>query len=219
MKVKFLIGGFLLFSLFACEKDDNDAIEPSIETPNYFPKTTDSYWVYNTYEIDSLGNEVLISENDTVRVTGDTIINGFEYKVFLGKNYFSSTVLSEKFYRDSAEFVISSDGSKVFSQENFTDTLFSEPIPNIQDTLFFRFSKMEIYLEELSLPMGIIDSLLNAKLTFIYWKSEEKLVANLNYLYAPNMGRIVRQYTYASGFYESRKYYEERLVDFYIEKD
>ena len=59
MKSRILAFAISLLAFMACNKtdDNNPVIEK--DPPNYFPMTTGSYWVYNTYKIDSMGNEEL----------------------------------------------------------------------------------------------------------------------------------------------------------------
>ena len=219
MKTKILLGSFLLFGLFACEKNGDEVTEPIEKTPDYFPKTTGSYWVYNTYEIDSLGNEELINENDTIIVTGDTTINGNSFKVFFGKRLGIGYRKVEMFYRDSAEFIVDSEGKKVFSQTNFTDTLYLEALHNAEDTSIYWFSKMTNLENEVQLPANTFDSLLNAQITLVYCNDSIYFSANFHNLYAPNVGKIIKQYAWVGGYERVNIYYEERLVSYSIETE
>lgn len=215
MKTRILVGMYLLVVLVACNKESN-VTNPVIEEPTYYPLTTGSYWVYNTYKIDSLKNEVLFSENDTTTIIGDTNLNGFQYKVFYGKKYGFTHDKTLQFKRDSMGYIVNEEGITFFNQTNFTDTLFSESLPNDIDTAFYRFSTMKIVTDEINLSAGTFDSLLNYRLEFIYWREPNQLTLSLNTYYAPYVGKILNQNCYAGMYLQDKSYYEERLINYYI---
>jgi hypothetical protein len=215
MKTRILVGMYLLIVLVACNKESNVTI-PIVKEPTYYPLTTGSYWVYNTYKIDSLKNEELISENDTTAIIGDTNINGHQYKVFYGKKYGHGSIKTEKYLRDSLGYIVDSNGEIVFSQTNFTDTLYSLVIPYDMDTLYYEFTKLQSVADEKILPAGAFDSVLNNQLKFVYWKEPNKPTFNLDNLYAPNVGKILNQNCYAGMYLQDKSYYEERLIKYFI---
>lgn len=215
MKTRILVGMYLLVVLVACNKESN-VTNPVIEEPTYYPLTTGSYWIYNTYKIDSLKNEELISENDTTAIIGDTIINGHQYKVFYGKRYGHMEIKTEKYLRDSLGYIVNSNGKIVFCQTNFTDTLYSVAIPNSLDTLYYEFTEMQSVVEEIILPSGAFDSIINNQLKFVFWKVPNKPTFDLDNLYAPNVGKIISQYGYAGALLDQKSYYEHRLIDYFI---
>lgn len=215
MKTRILVGMYLLVALVACQKE-SDVINPVIEDPTYFPLTTGSYWVYNTYKIDSLKNEELISENDTTTIIGDTNLNGYQYKVFYGKEYGFSGSKTEKYLRDSLGYIVNSDGNIVFSQTNFIDTLYSETILTQTDTAFIFFTKMFTYSNHISLSVGDFDSLLNCQMKVVFCQDPNRYVSILDNLYAPNIGKLIDQYGYTSQLLEQKTFYEERLINYYI---
>lgn len=210
------MGITLVVAMFACNKN-NDS-NPEIETgeSNYFPLTTGSYWVYNTYEIDSLSNEELKSENDTITIVGDTTINGHTFKVFYGRKYYSST--PEKFYyRNSSDFIIDDKGVLVFSQSNFTDTLYSEYIPDNNGASIHFYSKMNYYNSKLTMQVGVFDRLLNRNVFVDYLTFDPIRTEKLDILYAPNVGNVLHQYAYTHQLLTMKCYFEKRLVSYHIE--
>jgi hypothetical protein len=217
MKTKIVVGIYLLVALMACNKEPNE-VKPVAKEPNYFPMTTGSYWIYNTYKIDSLKNEELISENDTTAVIGDTILNGNPYKVFYGKLYGAGGQKYFQFRRDSLGYIVDEYGTVVFSQSNFSDTLYSKVIPNRPDTSYYMYSMMQSATDEIIVPAGVFDSVLNYNLIFIYWTDPNKLTLTMDNLYSPNVGKILKQYAYSGEFQLKKSYYEERLTAYYITK-
>jgi hypothetical protein len=215
MKTTLYAGLILLFAFFACTKDDNDSLPELSEAACYFPLTVGSYWIYNSYEIDSLNSEILISENDTMVITGDTSINGNRYSVFYGKRWVMGTFKAESFRRDSSGYIVNEAGTIVFSQSNLADTLF-RAYPYDYDSSIFEYGIMEIFPNQITLPAGTFDSVYNYKLSVVDLDLPDNTIGDQDYLYAPNVGRILRQNFYLHQFSEEGKYYEERLVEYYI---
>ncbi len=174
--------------------------------------------MYNTYIIDSLKNEELVSEYDTIKITGDTLVNGEEYMIFYGKhNAVSANSGSfERLYRDSLEYIIDLEGKIIFSQKNFTNTLYSFYQLAGNDTMFHAYAKMEIAQKEINLQAGNFDSVLNYHFSVINWEIDNKWEKSNDYLYAPNVGKILWQFFYYSQYYNIKSYYEVRLVDYHI---
>lgn len=57
----------LLVALFtSCDKDNSTPIIDSADKANYFPLQIGNYWVYEHYDIDSLGNETIKNRTDSV---------------------------------------------------------------------------------------------------------------------------------------------------------
>jgi hypothetical protein len=77
--------------------------------------------VYQYLNVDTLGNEV-ITGTDTVRIVGDSVINGKTYACFKGGLYFNCPGCSF-FRRDSSGYIIDQNGDIFFSETNYTDTL------------------------------------------------------------------------------------------------
>jgi hypothetical protein len=70
---------------YGCSKDEEPVIPPiNYQTTNYYPLEIGNYWVYNTYSIDTLGNETLINQYDSAYVSRDTVISGNTYYIIEG---------------------------------------------------------------------------------------------------------------------------------------
>lgn len=214
MKIKLWVGIFLFLGIIACEKTPNEPASETKKDISYFPLSTGSYWVNNTYQIDSTENETLISENDTMRIIGDSVINGNTYKVFYGKETGIAQGLVKRFFRDSSGCIVNNSGKIFFSINNFIDTLYSSF--TTWDSNVYMYSLMETYENEISLSSGVFDSILNWELTVERHGETKSLIRKNAYLFVPNVGKILCQYFYISTFERNKNYYEERLIDYYI---
>lgn len=111
---KILALTILGLTLLSCKKDK---VKPVMQTPNNpsytHVTTTGSYWVYDWYDVDSTGNETLNPQwKDTIRIVGDTTINGKVYQHYKGKQW--NTPI-EYYTRDSSGYVVNSTGSINYS--------------------------------------------------------------------------------------------------------
>ena len=91
-------------------------MEPSPVPANSYTHvtTTGSYWVYDWYDVDSTGNETLsgIGWKDTMRIVGDTVINGEVFQHYQGKMFNSPT---EYYHRDSSGYIVDPNGKISYS--------------------------------------------------------------------------------------------------------
>jgi len=213
MQAKLIVGIFILFSVLTCEKNA-DETKPNVEKSNYFPLSIGSYWIYDCFEKDSTGKEKIISENDTLKITGDTLINGNEFSKFYGKEYAFNSQLEEFYYRDSLGYILNEKGEIKFSSDNLNDTLYKVYLA--EDSIFFIYAKMETYTNEVLLPAGKFNNILNYKTTVEQYNPSKRLIGKNDKLFAPNVGRILRQYFYVHLYDTEKKYFEERLVDYDI---
>ena len=113
----------MLFLLFSCNRDD-DNLETEICTPNipqFYNLNVDSYWIYQWYEVNTMGNETIYNRVDTVRNFKDTIINDLQYVIQRG-TYFTPNV-RDQLLRDSLGNLVTVQGDILFSSTNFTDVL------------------------------------------------------------------------------------------------
>jgi len=204
----FVIGTILLIS---CEKSDESLNQKT--TLNYFPLTTGSYWVYDTYEVDSSLNETLTIENDTFTVVGDTVINGKDYKMVCGKDL-NSSKKKMRYYSDSSGYIINELGNVIVQFSNFTDTNYV-PIPGWAKEHAYWYYTLNSYEDVLASPYQLTENVLNYEQTIVSLVVDD-FEMQLNSLYAPNIGKIRYQYGYLSELIRDNSYYEVRLTDYHI---
>ncbi|MNU49985.1 hypothetical protein D3C71_389410 [compost metagenome] len=113
---KILAFTILSLTFLSCKKDKIEPLTPeSPATTSYVHvKTTGSYWVYDWYDVDSIGNETLwaTSWKDTMRIVGDTTINGKVFQHYKGKEWNSPR---EYYNRDSSGYVVGINGKIAYS--------------------------------------------------------------------------------------------------------
>ena len=201
----------------ACQKDELP-VEPGNPTEpevNYYPLTIGSYWNYKHFEVDTNGIETELNFTDSVIITKDTIINGNTYKVFEGSNNPLTDWGILNIVRDSSNYIVDIDGVIIFSPDNYTDTLRQGVFYKLtNDTVYTYFSMMEDNGQVVNLPAGTFE-VLNYKTTYIFPDkiSFPQLYRRENdTFYAPNVGKVVSSYFYAS----QTDVIEKRLTSYYI---
>lgn len=107
----------LSLAVIACKKK-NKTPETPIETPAAYNYTANpgSYWVYDWYQVDSLGNETYTNLRDTVYVEKDTVINGNTYHKFTGTEL--GNIAMVRYERDSSGFIVDHHGEILYSFNN-----------------------------------------------------------------------------------------------------
>lgn len=113
------IPALIALSLIAisCKKEKEIIPQPAPNNSSYsYITTAGSYWVYDRYQVDSLGNEVLQPDKDTVRLVGDTIIGSYTYHKFEIEQWLENDYVS--FQRDSSGFIVNNYGNILYSFNN-----------------------------------------------------------------------------------------------------
>jgi hypothetical protein len=220
MKKVILFTGLIL-CFFSCKKENNsDTLK--VETSAYLPMTIGSYWVYKQYFIDPSGNEIQSSRYDSIIISKDTLIGDNIY--FKYDNYECSSVsnviynnfISSSYCRDSSKNLINSKGQKLFSENNFTDTLLRKTEIYLGDTTYRISYKMERIINNVNIPAGIFSSILNFKGTVIC-NPKFTLIKNPRYvdqLYTKDVGMILHSYVYVTDGGSM----EQRLIRYWINK-
>jgi hypothetical protein len=214
-----MIGIFMC--LCSCKKDD-DKKKSEITNSDYLPMKVGNYWVYQEYEIDTIGNERQTSIFDSAVITKDTLINSKIYYRLDNFVYYSISdvikvdLLGTVYYRDSSKNLISSKGQIVFSEDNFSDTLFKKAELLQGDTIYWITFKMERPLGNVNTPAGIFNNLLNFKGTVIcnpkYTSIKNPRYVNI--FYAKEVGEILQSNIYVLGGGSV----EKRLVRYQVNK-
>jgi hypothetical protein len=110
---KILALTILSLTMLSCKKDKLVPEMPPVNSYTHV-STVGSYWVYDWYDVDSTGNETpwVTSWRDTIRIVGDTTINGEVFQHYKGKQWNSPV---EYYHRDSSGYVINPNGSIAYS--------------------------------------------------------------------------------------------------------
>lgn len=102
----------ILLFVQGCKEDDCKpaAATPSIQLIN----SAGSYWIYDWYSIDKLGNEKYL-QTDSIYIAGDSMINGNSY-VFRKGRFLSGNMAG--FLRDSIGFVVNEKGDILWNKNS-----------------------------------------------------------------------------------------------------
>jgi hypothetical protein len=207
----------LVLALFtACKKDDVDPIDnnPPESSPNYFPMTVGSYWVYETYEIDSMGVETFKNMRDSLFIAGDTTIRNHTYYLLKGTKYGSSQIKTLNAYRDSNSYIVSHTGNVLFHPSNFSDTLSIGLNQLGSDSVFWSYwSKMESVPNQVQVPAGTFSSIRSATEFYFSWLPDPHKTRTHYKYYADGVGQLINQFSFANNFHS---YFEQRLVRYHI---
>ncbi len=143
----------LSLGLFFASCCDDDPVQN--ETSNYFPLNIGNYWVYENYEIDTLGFQTQEHVLDSIYIDRDTMINNLQYFIVEGSRFLYSGNLVG-FFRDSSGYLVNERGEIRFSESNFNDILASSDFPGglIQTTY-----KMEMTPNTIVVPAGEFEAL------------------------------------------------------------
>jgi hypothetical protein len=138
MKNIWLLITLILFC--SCQKEN--IINGNIEDESYSALSTGNYWVYEKYQIDDLGNEILLDGLDSCYVEKDTIINGLVYYKMVRPHIVPSKINS--YLRDSSDCIVDSTGRIIFSYSHNQEILFVDYITaSVTDTI----CRVEYYME------------------------------------------------------------------------
>jgi hypothetical protein len=211
----------VLLSTYSCQKEQPVPAAP--ESSKFLPMSIGSYWVYETYVVDSLGNESLLPYHDSLIVTKDSIVNGIKYKVVEGTQFFSSGWKILALWQDSAKSLVNVNGTVLFAENRINDTINSMvACVSPPDTLFTLFTIMENPSYTVQVPAGLFQ-VLNAKQMIKTFdmhgssgsQNNPKTMVNNQY-YAPNVGLISDCWAFASQYYELGKYHKRVLLRYHI---
>jgi len=217
MRNVFLLGIIAIILISSCKKEEETPPPPPpIKSPDYTPLTIGNYWVYNNYSIDSLNNETLLPNIDSLIVDRDTVIGGHTYYIIEGIKYpMSQNWGIVRIVRDSADCLVTNKGHILFSSSNFSDILREKIEILNSDTLYILQYKMEKLSGSIDVPAGTFNNIYNYKGT-LYTKVPNSVVDNPRYLdnyYAPDVGEVLNTWYFLS----LPTTYQKRLVRYNIQ--
>lgn len=199
MKRKALILTLLLMTIvvYSCKKEDKEEpITPTPTTvyPNYSQLKVGNYWIYQQFELDSMGNETPKNIFDSCYVEKDTVINSHTYYKLISP--YDGIGSGCKYIRDSLHYIVSAyNGQILFSSQDFTSTLYSGysqiGAPN-SDTIWTLIAKMDDKNRSVTTPAGtFITSNMKEKISFNPNFQSSYRIRYRNNRYAENIGLVV----------------------------
>lgn len=196
MKRVILLIALLGFIFTSCTKDDVDNPTNPVSSTDYMQLQIGNFWVYENYRFDSLGNEIVIGDPDSLVITGDTLIRGKLYykKLSVIQGYTS-------YLRDSSGFLVDDLGKIIFSEKDFDNILRVDTIgPNLAYVEY----KMVEGDTIINIPMGSYPSLdyrgtvtslqpdypHGTQYTYIFWADGLGMIKSSAYYYSNPALRI-----------------------------
>lgn len=203
------------FSLVSCDdEDDPQSGNPPVVYDNYAQLKTGNYWIYQHFQVDSLGNGTPLQVFDSCYVEKDTAINGNTYyKVFRPDPF---TTGEDVFYwRDSLSYVVTPEGKLVFSSVDFT-TVFDSYYYTVNtiDTVARITTQMADANQSITVPAGTYNTV-NCKTTFQMYPnwSSGGTYRYRHARYAMNVGIVAETFSF---FASNPIYTERRLVRYHL---
>lgn len=196
--------------MISCKKDVTVFPCESAANQSYIPMTVGSFWVYQWYQVDSSGTELLLDGKiDSIFIEKDTLIGGAIFKKIREANSFLSVPSVIKFRRDSLGYLIDPWHNIYFSTTNFMDTL-----------RIFHTNEMKIiYQMKVATPpiitlAGAFDCLnFHGEITpflNVDWEKQD-----VNRYYSRGVGKVQENNFFFSS--ANLKQYHRRLMEYHIE--
>lgn len=211
-----LLSLFFVLAVISCKKDntdtpvdENEKITPTIYS-HTLPSTAGTYWVYETYTIDSLGAATATGIYDTTWITGDTVINGRTYHIYKGQAPYAWT----SYMRDSLGYILSAPAQVAYHFLADTATISSGT-----DAQFGHYSLMNGGLVSKTVPFGTYSTV--QLQTHWYNVNQDPFTSCGDQEYVELMhidrqiGVVARQYSFITEIQDQCKYRELRLINYY----
>jgi hypothetical protein len=220
MKQKIIIS-ILITSMslvYSCSKEEK--IEPELPTtpaityPKFSQLKTGNYWVYEQFDVDTLGNAISKNVYDSCYVEKDTIINNITYYKMLRPKAYSSNQYNISFQRDSLDYIVDINGTILFSSQNFSTVFFSRYNLWNNDTTSYVTTKMTDKDFSFSTPAGIFTTS-NLQHKFLMYPNYSFAgnIRTINTRYAENIGIVIETHPF---FLSHPDYIERRLIRYNV---
>ncbi|MCD4774382.1 MAG: hypothetical protein K8R41_13470 [Bacteroidales bacterium] len=206
---KLVLFFFVITILYSCNKNENEP-DPVVipQSSEYTIFNVGSYWVYDWYKIDTLGNETSMNKTDSIYVSKDTVINGETYRLSKGTRF--GNMPYSFIVRDSNNYIVNQEGNIIFSATNFSDILFSDSTTNLVFITYQMTDKDSI----ISVPAGSFETY-NCQGTVIPLNTGYSWgIRYIDKRYAKGIGQILN----TSYYFSQPDYMEQRLVRYHIEQ-
>ena len=210
---------FVLFVIFStsCKKDEITTTPTAI--PTYLPLKIGNYWIYKNYVTDTLGNQTELGYLDSIRISGDSIINNQQFFVF--SNYFVQPnqigLRNYTIVRDSAGCLLNPEGELLFTPYDFSN-VFREQILYFgasTDTLGIVYYRMKKIMDAVDVPAGSFEDVLCVERSVEIAPYYYNLPQHRTFVqeYAPETGIIYETWGFTSG----TDIYDKRLLRYYVQ--
>lgn len=197
--------GLLTLSILlmsSCKKDEPATPNDSEASPMYVPMNIGDYWIYENFQVDTLGNDSSLNKFDSVYISNDTLIDGLTYFVFKGTHYpmhqNANSIL--QIVRESDGDLLNTSGTKLFSSTNSNDTLDARYQISNSDTLYYWFNKMALQTVQVTVPEGTYNCL-DMQQTLVMYLNQNPMSPRIfhNY-YSVNKGLVSSSLFYLSSY-------------------
>jgi hypothetical protein len=198
-----------LIMLVSCNQEDSEILQPAApqeQVTEYFPLTVGNYWVYSIYEADTSLAFVASTMRDSIVVLRDSIHLGSAYKVV------QSSLWGITLYKDSAGFIITGSGDKLFTLNTSIKSLVNRDIPGTVEP-FHEISTMKKNDSVIVVPSGVYAAkwVLGTVTTNAEVPSWQKS-RNFYYAFAKNVGLVYQRHCWLG----SPGYLEWRLIRYHV---
>jgi hypothetical protein len=200
--------------LFSCKKD-KDSAQPTY--PHYADFAAGSYWVYQQFIVDSLGNATATNNLDSCFVEKDTIIDGQTYYKYFRPVPYSYSQTGYGYMRDSLNYIVAPGGFIMFASQDFKTVFYSHynVLDNANhDTLYYAYTKMEDKDLAITVPAGtfVTSDYRTTYNMYPIW-SMAGAKRSVHKRYAENMGVVTETLPF---FASDPKYTERRLIRYHV---
>ena len=203
-KLSFLMMAVLITGLSSCHKDATNNIQRE-DHLTFFPLLPGNYWIYQNYEIDSIGKATPTNDWDSSYISGDTMIRGNMYFAMHEKPVLYMPEQSVSYLRDSSGYIVDHTGKIRFAENNFSDTLY-EDTSNL--VLVHGYAAMWAKDSTVTVPCGSFITR-SVRMSVVPTRNNDPYPTRYSYdIYGKNIGRI----KFHTFFYASNKHFETRLV-------
>lgn len=209
MKWSFILVMAILSVLtFSCKKTSNET--QSATTSDYYKLKVGNYWIYQAYMLDSNGVATAQNSFDSAHIEKDTIIRGNTYYKLWENRLVLGTTQYPIYIRDSSGFLVTSSGSRMCSETDFTDTL---GIDTNEVTLFKGYVKMTGKDSLVTVPAGTFQSITYRMKAVLTNPSTPHPIRYIYDIYGKNAGRIKSHNFYFASYQQI----ESRLVRYKVQ--
>ena len=200
---------FISFGL-GCKKKKHDdpepepTVTPAITYPSYSQLKVGNYWVYEHFQTSQ--GDTIVTFLDSTFVSKDTAIHGSSFHKYHSLKY-GRYDFNISYFRDSLDYLINSQGTILFSSEDFTTTfdirynILNDPSASIIDTLWKSEFRMSGRDSSVKVPAGIfITSDARTRYTYLsktFIPPKNPLYSHA--IYSKNVGLIFESTPFSSG--------------------